>query len=36
VLNLGAEVEMTFERELVGITLRVDKSKVEETIGLVS
>lgn len=31
-LNLGAELEITFERELIGLTLRVDKSNVGESI----
>lgn len=35
-LSLGAEIEVTFEREIVGLTLRVDKSKVEEAISLLS
>ncbi len=29
-------MEMTFERELIGITLRVDKTKVDQAIELLS
>jgi hypothetical protein len=28
-LKLGSELEVTFERELIGLSLRVDKSKAE-------
>ena len=28
ILSLGAEIELTFERELLGFTIKVDKSKV--------
>lgn len=33
---MGSELEVTFERELIGLTLRVNRSKVEEAISLVS
>ena len=35
-LSLGAELEVTFERELIGLSLRVDRSKIEETVSLVT
>lgn len=34
--NLASELEVTFERELIGLTLRVDKGKVTEAIGVLS
>jgi hypothetical protein len=33
---MGSELDVTFERELVGLTLRVNKAKVDEAIDLVS
>lgn len=35
-LSLGAELEVTFERELIGLSLRVDRSKIEETVSVVT
>jgi hypothetical protein len=33
---MGSELEITFERELVGLTLRVNKAYIEEAVSLVS
>lgn len=35
-LNLGAELEITFEREIIGFTLRVNKNKTNEAIAILS